>query len=1003
MRTKGFLLPFFLATAATAQQPTAVPPEPTPAVPQPQAEAPAAPTPPAIDAKSPPPAAEPPASRRNAEEAITVTGSRIRRKDLTTAAPVTVISRTQISASGKITIGDFLQSLPEQGNAINTQVNNGGNGTTRVNLRGLGTDRTLVLFNGRRFVPGGSGADSAVDLNSIPTAVIERVEVLKDGASAVYGSDAIAGVVNIITRRKMTGTEVSAYAGTSGHGDGTIYDLSATTGASSESTNAIFSVGFNKIKPIFAAERAFSTIPRAYDSTTGEYSQGSQTTPQATIVLPLCTSDAARNKRVGCVGTQIDNPNNDPRITLYNQMVATYKTDQTFIRDPSNLQFGYRPFGTTQLFPAGDGFNFQPDNYLVTPQQRISVFASGDTNLGNVARAFFESSYVNRQSAQLLAAEPLGTSGESVVVSGASVYNPFGRDFTSVNRRLVEFGRRGRTEDIDTFRVVGGLDGTLPQSFGPLHGWVWEVNGNYGRTQGDTVKSGSLMRGALQKAIGPSYLDANGVARCGTKAAPIADCVPLNLFGNSGSIPQEQVSGLLFTGTQRGITQLIAIQANAGGDVITLYGDKPVGLAVGYEYRQMLGASIPDPVTVAGDTTGNKGQITQGSFYVNEGYAELSIPILANAPFVETLEASAAARVFNYSNFGSDATYKFGGRWMVIRDLTLRGTFSTAFRAPSVSDLYFGLADSFPNVKDPCAAATAPASCGAAQGNKDPSSQLRTQVGGNPNLKPETAKIYTIGAVIEPSAVKNLSVTVDYYNITVNNSIRSYGASLILNKCYLGDATSAAQFCPLITRDPITQRVSNISDLNVNVGRDLTAGIDVAVRYALPTEAGRFGFIFDGTWLQRFDRVLADGTVIHGKGTFDIATTGGVYPEWKFNTGVTWALGGFAAGFSTRFLSAFRECGTASGDFAGRGKCYPSGVYPYPHLDSRRVSAYSTSDIFVSYSLTSAAGRTVLAAGMLNIFDKQPAVIYNGFTGASDPTAYDFVGRYPYARVSHTF
>jgi hypothetical protein len=254
--------------------------------------------------------------------------------------------------------------------------------------------------------------------------------------------------------------------------------------------------------------------------------------------------------------------------------------------------------------------------------------------------------------------------------------------------------------------------------------------------------------------------------------------------------------------------------------------------------------------------------------------------------------------------------------------------------------------------------------------------------------------------------VKNLSVTVDYYNITVDNSISTYGAALILNNCYTGDAATAAKFCPLITRDPSTGTVSNISNLGVNVGQDKTSGIDVAVRYALPTEAGRFGFIFDGTWLQRFDRTLADGTVIHGKGTFDIATTGGVYPEWKFNAGVTWALAGFTAGFSTRFLSAFRECGSATGDFSGSGKCYVSKVPPpaaFVPPDSRRVSAYSTSDVFVSYNLNSPAGKTLLAAGMLNVFDKQPAVIYNGFTGASDPTAYDFVGRYPYARLTHNF
>jgi outer membrane receptor protein involved in Fe transport len=961
---------------------------------------------PAGQTPSPPvatePATETAAGQREAKEEIIVTGSRIRRKDLTTPAPVTVISKSQITASGKIGIGDFLQSLPEQGNAINTQVNNGGNGATRVNLRGLGTYRTLVLVNGRRFVPGGSGADSSVDLNSIPTAVIERVEVLKDGASAVYGSDAIAGVVNIITRRRMKGAEFAAYAGTSGHGDGTIYDLSATTGASGESSGAVFSVGFNKITSIMANDRSFSNIPRAYDINRGEYSQGSPTGPQAVIILPRCGPNAATNVAIGCVGTQINNPNNDPRITLYNQMIAANPKVQTFIRDPS-AQYGYRALGTTQLFPAGDGYNFQPDNYLVTPQQRISAYAAGDTNLGNVARAFFESSFVNRQSSQALAAEPLGTAGEDVVVSGASVYNPFGRDFLSVNRRLLEFGRRGRTEDIDTIRLVAGLDGTLPDSVGPLRGWFWEVSGNYGRTQGDTVKTGSILRGQLQKAIGPSYYDANNVARCGTPTAPIADCVPLNLFSDPGSIPQDQVSGLLFSGTQRGISQLTAFQANASGELITLYGDKPVGLALGYEYRQMLGASIPDPVTVAGDTTGNKGLITQGSFYTNEGFAELSIPIIANVPFVETLELSAAARIFNYSNFGSDYTYKFGGRYSPIRDLTGRFTVSTAFRAPSVSDLYFGLSDSFPNIKDPCAA-NAPDTCpGAAKNNGDNRSQLRTQIGGNPNLKPETATVFTVGAVIEPRMVKNLSVTVDYYNISIDQSISSFGGSLILNNCYFGDAAAQAKFCPLITRDTTTGRVTNIINTGANVGQDKTSGIDVAVRYALPTAAGSFGFIFDGTWLQRFDRILADGQVIHGKGTFDIATTGGVFPEWKFNTGVTWAMGGFAAGFNTRFLSAFKECGTGTGDFAGRGKCYQSNQLPVEQRFSRRVAPYTTTDIYVSYTLASAAGKTTLAAGMLNVFDRQPSVIYNAFTAASDPTAYDFVGRYPYGRLSHAF
>src|SRR6266850_196055 len=231
------------------------------------------------------------AGKRAAEEPITVTGSRIRRKDLTTPAPVTVISREQVIASGKVSIGDFLQSLPEQGNAINTAVNNGGDGSTRVSLRGLGSDRTLVLLNGRRMVPGGTGANTSVDLNSIPTAAIERIEILKDGASAVYGSDAIAGVVNIITRKNYRQTDLGAYTGMSQRGDGTLYDFNVTTGTGGDRGNITFSAGYSNQQPTWAGDREWSRVPRAFNAKTGEnQSTGSGTIPQGRVVFS--TDDA---------------------------------------------------------------------------------------------------------------------------------------------------------------------------------------------------------------------------------------------------------------------------------------------------------------------------------------------------------------------------------------------------------------------------------------------------------------------------------------------------------------------------------------------------------------------------------------------------------------------------------------------------------------------------------------------------------------------------------------
>src|SRR5512132_4116453 len=235
-------LGFGISSVAVAQDATT----PPPAEPPPPAAAPQT----AVVGEAP---AAAPAKKGDEErtEEIVVTGTRIRRKDLTTPAPVTVINRDQIAASGKVSIGDFLQALPEQGNAINTQFNNGGDGSTRVSLRGLGSARTLVLLNGRRIVPGGTGADASVDLNSIPTASVERIEVLKDGASAVYGSDAIAGVVNIITRKGFKGTEASAFGGVSQHGDGQTYDLNVTTGQAGDRGNVVFSAGYYKQQTVF--------------------------------------------------------------------------------------------------------------------------------------------------------------------------------------------------------------------------------------------------------------------------------------------------------------------------------------------------------------------------------------------------------------------------------------------------------------------------------------------------------------------------------------------------------------------------------------------------------------------------------------------------------------------------------------------------------------------------------------------------------------------------------
>ena len=972
---------------------------------------------------------EPKKGKRAGEEEIVVTGSRVRRKDLTTPAPITVINKEQVEASGKVSIGDFLQTLPEQGNAINTSVNNGstGDGSTRVSLRGLGTTRTLVLLNGRRFVPGGPGANQSVDLSSIPSNALERIEVLKDGASAVYGSDAIGGVINLITRKRMNGVEVNGFAGTSTHGDGSTYDINAMAGTSGDKGNLLFTAGYYNQQTVWAGDRSFASIPRAYSTTgigvlggqPGEYSQGSGTVPQGTVVIPSSQKGVIR-----------PNPDKDPRIDFYNQLVTRFPAANTFIwrapTDPRDKVCDSRnncwgAFTTAQIYnpndPAagGDGYNFQPQNYLVTPQQRISLFTVGDVRLGSAARGYVEGSYVNRQGGQTLAPEPVILGQTGTVVSKNNIYNPFGIDLPDVRRRMVEFGTRDFRQDIDTFRVVAGVDGTLPEETGVLKGWYWDTSFNYGRTVASNTKQGSLYVPAINDAVGPS----NAAGQCvNAGGQAIAGCVPLNMFGGPGGITSDQVTpNIAYTGNQRGFNQLVSAQFNTSGELFKIASDRPVGLALGYEYRIVSGNNTPDPITVAGQTTGNIAFITSGHYYVNEGYGELSIPLVSGMQFIENLEASAAIRVFDYSNFGSDFTYKFGGRWSPVRDFTVRGTYSTAFRAPGVNELFLGTSDNFPTASDPCRGAAAggsvpiPQNCLnqgiPASGTGDTQTQLRTKVGGNPNLQPETAKIYTAGMVFEPRWFRGFSATVDYYNISIDKAIGVIGTSVILSQCYPAVASQTPKFCDQVVRDPNTFRIVNVIDTNTNVGGNTTDGIDLALNYLLPTEYGRWNFLFDGTWLHKFDQTLADGSVIHGKNTYDIATVGGVYPAFKFISGVRWAFEGFNAGFNTRFLSAFHECGSTTGNFNGTATCYalqqPGGTTGVDSTTSRTVSAYNTWDIFAGYTFPWMAGRSTIGAGVNNLFNASPAVIYNGFLAASDPTAYDFMGRFFYGRVSHAF
>jgi outer membrane receptor protein involved in Fe transport len=980
------------APAGGTGAPPAPAPEPTPT----STDQPPAPAPVTPPAPAPAPVAQTPslsdeelkklAEQEAKEEVITVTGSTIERKTLTTPAPLTILNRDDLNAAGRATVGDIIQQLPAQSNAINAQVNNGGDGTTRVDIRGLGTARTLTLINGRRVVAGGNGANASVDLNSIPLAVIERVEVLKDGASAVYGSDAIGGVVNIITRTDFDGTEASLYTGSAQRRDGFTYDASVVIGHNSENKrgNIMFSAGIQSQAAVMAGDRGYSEFDKTFNfSSRTEVRGGSTSIPGGRI-----NTYAIDTNGDGKIGDGKTAPIDTPPA-----LCGPHPTDPK-ADDPNqfctNGPNGFRPF-----ISPDDNYNFQPVNYLYTPSSRYNVYSAGTYKLRPEVSSFFEAHYLNRISDQQLAPEPFSN---QATISKDSIYNDIGSDVVGYQRRLEEFGPRRSLQTIDTFRIVGGFQGTIPEDAPALKNFKWELSYNYGRNTATQRNEGNLIRSRLSQALGPSFVDAMGVPRCGTPTRIIAGCVPMDILGPSGSIDPNARDFVTFTGVRSGFNQQQTVLAGTHGRLAKLPNNGDLSLAVGTDFRKENGGNTPDPLTATGDTTGNAQAPTAGGYTVSEGFAELSLVPISGDKYAQWVELNLAARAFHYDTFGNGVTWKAGGLVRTINGFAVRGTYSTAFRAPTIGELYQGKADNFPATVDYCdnkppGGATSmrldPRVAEACMNQSVPSNaafgtaQQRSQVGGNPQLEAESAKVLTAGVVFEPPQAKGLSFTVDYWNIDIKNAIQRLGATVIQSNCYYDHIQS---YCDQIHRNPqLSYAIDFIDDPQSNVGGTATSGLDLASRYdhTMPG-IGRFREQIEAQYLFKYN---LDNTsqILHGRGNYDL----GVYPKWKANFSTLYSHPmGVGGGLNVRYVGTYRECDQNNCNVGNPG---------------RDVSAWYKLDLFGSYSVKSTAGTTTLSVGVNNLLDRDPSLIYIGFAADSDAATYDYMGRFFYARLAQLF
>ncbi|MDX1625512.1 MAG: TonB-dependent receptor, partial [Wenzhouxiangellaceae bacterium] len=595
-------------------------------------------------------AAQEPASGGSTDLApIAVTGSRIRGVMIDGAWPLTTIERDELLDSGHQRLGDFLQELPfTSGSPLNTQTSRRGQGgglsrgIETVELRGLGPERTLVLLNGRRFVPGGNGASGVVDVGMLPIAMVDRIEIFKAGASVEYGADALAGVINVITREPFDGVELSASAKAAARGDGETGSVTALAGRTFARGGFLGGFSWTDQSPVSKGDRRFSRTRLSLSGPGNEVVfDGSSAPPSGqyrTSFGPLTLID-------GRLGTGLDD---------------------------------FRPF--VEAGPDTDRYNFNPFEDLLQASERFSLFGQGEWLVGDV-NVFAEALYHRRDSSQQLAPLPFFTTREQgVVVDAGNVYNPFRETLTDVRRRLVEAGPRTFSQDNEAWRGVVGADGRIG-------GWFWDLSLAHGRNETDQVKTGDLLDDRLAAALGPSFRDADGVPRCGAPGGVVAGCVPLNVFGGPGSITPEMLAYVGTTLRDSGFNEQTVFDANLAGDLLDLPAG-PLAMAAGIEWREERALDRPDPESQAGNTTGNARALTRGSFESREAYLEFAVPLAADRPWARSLDLDLGARLVDFSNFGSDSVFEIGAGWRPTDTLSLRGAWSQAFRAPNVGELF---------------------------------------------------------------------------------------------------------------------------------------------------------------------------------------------------------------------------------------------------------------------------------------------------------------------------
>ena len=954
---------------------------------------------------------------------IEVTGTRIKRTDVETAQPVTIITQQAIKATGLTSVGDILSALPQVRSVLNAQVNNGNDGSSTIDLRNLGSIRVLVLVNGRRWVS--SIGTGAVDFTTIPAAVIDHIEILQDGASAIYGSDAISGVVNIITVKNYNGAEANAFNGWY-HGDGHTgarnqsYDF--TLGTSGDKSSVVMSVAYTQQNGLLAKDRDISKEPVVG---TGVAFAGSSRTP------------AGRFRYIPIANTNGNTPGSCPDGTTVDLTDPTQKCDLTLKSFPANPSLSnFRSFSF-----AKDAYNYAPLNYLIAPVDTTNLYVQGHYDLADNLTFTSEGLFSNRSSQTQLAQPVLDVGNATptpttIYIDKTNPYNPFGVSLVSNTaapclaakscdllldwgRRYAEAGPRAFDFSENTYHFAGGLKGYFNMMGGE---WDWDASYNFNRQDETSHESGVVNLYTLGLALGPAFLPAGAANtpanyQCGTAAAPIAGCVVTNPFGGAGSITPAMVQYTTFNPTTTSGSAQRDYTANLTGELFDLPAG-PLGMAFGGEYLEQDGFFHPDPLSILNLNAEGSSAPTDGRERTNAEYVEFSIPILADQPFAKDMNLDLANRWSQFkwiggspgtpqaadSHSASATTGRAALKWQTTDALLLRASWSQGFRLPNIGEFFANPVAAAVAVADPCVANGSLPNCGGT--HSQPNTQINTFVGGNSDLRPEKSISRTVGFVYNPDFIPGFDFSADYFKIDVQQFVTGLSDATILNSCYHIGATSATPACSLITVRSGT--ITSIVSHSTNIGSELTEGIDVSSHYKFPsTSVGDFKLGVDVTFNKVFNRTVPNAT-----GGFSTSTLAGwatqsgsvavAFPKRKADMSLNWNFGPWSAMYQMRYIGAMWEaCNVDGTSVLCTEPTYVVNEEPILQATGRNhLGATTYHDVNVTYHFDGL--NTDFTLGVRNLFGKVPPISQNAFANSFLPI-YDTPGQFFYARVGVKF